>query len=90
MAASSDCTRCRNGCSSWTDLFGGEGPIDECLSIVDGRLLIERCDAASLAAQFGTPLYVISEDQLRRNVRAFYSEFRRGWPEGEVVVMPSI
>lgn len=67
-----------------------EGPIDECLSIVGGRLAIEGCDAASLAKRFGTPLYVISEDQLRRNVRAFYAEFRRGWPDGPVVVMPSI
>ena len=32
----------------------------------------------------------MSEDQLRRNVRAFQAEFRRGWPDGQVVVMPSI
>ena len=32
----------------------------------------------------------MSEDQLRRNVRAFQSEFRRGWPDGPVVIMPSI
>ncbi len=67
-----------------------EGPIDDCLSIHGGRLAIEGCDAAGLARRFGTPLYVISEDQLRRNVRAFYAEFRRGWPDGPVVVMPSI
>jgi len=67
-----------------------EGPIDDCLSIRQGRLAIEGCDAARLARRFGTPLYVISEDQLRRNVRAFYAEFRRGWPDGPVVVMPSI
>ncbi len=67
-----------------------EGPLDDCLSIKNGRLAVEGCDAAALAARFGTPLYVISEDQLRRNVRTFYSEFRRGWPDGPVVVMPSI
>jgi diaminopimelate decarboxylase len=67
-----------------------EGPIDDCLSIHQGRLAIEGCDASDLAARFGTPLYVISEDQLRRNVRTFYAEFRRGWPDGPVVVMPSI
>ncbi|HEY1419609.1 MAG TPA: hypothetical protein VGG90_02745 [Candidatus Dormibacteraeota bacterium] len=67
-----------------------DGPIDECLSVRGGRLTIEDCDAASLAERFGTPLYVISEDQLRRNVRTFYSEFRRRWTEGPVVVMPSI
>lgn len=67
-----------------------DGPIDDCLSIRNGRLTIEGCDAVSLAEQFGTPLYVISEDPLRRNVRTFYSEFRQRWTEGPVVVMPSI
>jgi len=32
----------------------------------------------------------MSEDQLRRNVRGFQTEFQRGWPDGRVVVMPSI
>jgi diaminopimelate decarboxylase len=32
----------------------------------------------------------MSEDQVRRNVRAFQAEFQRGWPDGRVVVMPSI
>ena len=68
----------------------GDGPIDDCLSIRKGVLYIEGCDAAQLAERFGTPLYVMSEDQLRRNVRAFQAEFRRGWPDGAVVVMPSI
>jgi diaminopimelate decarboxylase len=64
--------------------------IDDCLSIRDGVLFIEGCDTAQLAARFGTPLYVMSEDQLRRNVRSFQAEFQRGWPDGRVVVMPSI
>ena len=32
----------------------------------------------------------MSEDQVRRNFRTFLAEFRRGWPDGPVVVMPSI
>ncbi len=32
----------------------------------------------------------MSEDQIRRNVRTFQAEFQRGWPDGRVVVMPSI
>jgi diaminopimelate decarboxylase len=32
----------------------------------------------------------MSEDQLRRNIREFRTEFQRGWPDGPVVVMPSI
>ena len=69
---------------------GRDGPIDDCLSIRDGVLFVEGCDSTSLAERFGTPLYVVSEDQLRRNVRAFQAEFQRGWPDGRVVVMPSI
>lgn len=68
----------------------GDGPIDDCLSIRNGVLFIEGCDVTKLAERFGTPLYVMSEDQLRRNVRAFQAEFQRGWPDGPVVVMPSI
>jgi diaminopimelate decarboxylase len=64
--------------------------IDDCLSIRDGVLLMEGCDTTKLAARFGTPLYVMSEDQLRRNVRTFQAEFQRGWPNGRVVIMPSI
>jgi diaminopimelate decarboxylase len=66
------------------------GAEDGCLSIRDGVLLIEDCDTAQLAARFGTPIYVMSEAQLRRNVRTFQAEFQRGWPDGPVVVMPSI
>ena len=64
--------------------------LDDCLSIRDGRLAVEGHDVAEIATRFGTPLYVISEDQLRRNVRAFRQEFQSRWAEGQVVVMPSI
>ncbi|MGA8922258.1 MAG: alanine racemase [Candidatus Dormiibacterota bacterium] len=68
----------------------GDGPIDDCLSIRKGILFVEGCAATQLAERFGTPLYVMSEDQIRRNVRSFQAEFQRGWPDGQVVVMPSI
>ena len=64
--------------------------IDDCLSIAGGRLRIEGCDAAELAERFGTPLSVISEDQLRRNARRFTRALRAAWPEGEARVLPSI
>jgi diaminopimelate decarboxylase len=64
--------------------------IDDCLSIADGRLQIEGCDAAGLAERFGTPLSVISEDQLRRNARRFKRALAAAWPEGEARVLPSI
>lgn len=64
--------------------------LDGCLSVRDGRLFVEGCDAAALARRFGTPLYVISEDQLRRNARRFVAAFDSRWPEGEVRVLASI
>lgn len=64
--------------------------LDECLSVQSGRLYVEGCDAVALARRFGTPVYVMSEDQLRRNARRYRREFQERWPEGEVVVLPSI
>ena len=63
--------------------------IDDCLSIRDGGLFVEECGAEALAERFGTPLYVVSEDQLRRNARRFHDAFARRWP-GEFVLLPSI
>ncbi len=40
-------------------------------SVVDGRLTIGGCDAAELAREFGTPAYVVAEDDLRTQARAF-------------------
>ena len=65
-------------------------PIDECLSIAHGRLQIESCDAAGLAARFGTPLSVVSEDHLRRNARRFTRALQAAWPEGDSRALPSI
>ncbi len=61
----------------------------ECLSIRDGELCIEGCSAESLAERFGTPLYVVSEDQLRRNTGRFRAAFGERWP-GDLLVLPSI
>src|ERR1700688_541209 len=43
--------------------------IDEVLSIADGHLWIEGCDTVRIASQYGTPLYRVSETQLRANCR---------------------
>lgn len=63
--------------------------IDECLSVRGDRLLIERCDVCELAERFGTPLFVVSEDQLRRNARRLVRAFSDHW-DGPVHVLPSI
>jgi len=64
--------------------------LDSVLSIRKGRLYVEACEALELAEQFGTPLYVISETQLRQNFRRYLAAFRQRWPEGPVRVLPSI
>jgi diaminopimelate decarboxylase len=40
-------------------------------AVRDGRLQIGGCDALELAAEFGTPAYVVAEDDLRTGARAF-------------------
>ena len=37
----------------------------------DGRPAIGGCDAVELAREFGTPAYVMAEDDLRARARAF-------------------
>lgn len=63
---------------------------DECLSLRDGHLVMDGLDLNEVAERFGTPLYVVSESQLRANARAVIAAFTERWPEGPVLVMPSI
>jgi diaminopimelate decarboxylase len=41
-----------------------------------GRLELGGCDALELAREFGTPCYVVVEDDIRARVRAFLEAFR--------------
>src|SRR5215210_2364445 len=43
----------------------------EAASVHDGRLAIGGCDALELAREFGTPAYVVAEDDLRARAREF-------------------
>lgn len=63
--------------------------IDDCLSNRDGVLFIEGVASTDLVKRFGSPLFVFSEDQIRRNVRRFKHAFERGWTVGPVKVMPA-
>src|SRR4051794_10780725 len=42
----------------------------------DGALEIGGCDARELAREFGTPCYVVAEDDLRARARSFLAAFR--------------
>ena len=63
--------------------------IDDCLTVRDGRLFIEDCDTVELAEDFGSPLFVVSESQLRANLRRFQAAFSRHWRDGPVDVLPA-
>src|SRR5215211_603918 len=43
----------------------------EAASVHDGRLAIGGCDVLELAREFGTPAYVVAEDDLRARAREF-------------------
>ena len=46
-------------------------------SVADGVLSIGGCDARELAREFGTPAYVVAEDDLRRQARVFTDALAR-------------
>ena len=51
----------------------------------NGNLWVDGCDVADLANRYGTPLYIISENQLRQNYRAFRDAFRAHYPDVEIL-----
>jgi diaminopimelate decarboxylase len=49
-----------------------------------GRLLLGGCDALELAREHGTPAYVVAEDDLRTQARAYRDAFERHTPGAHV------
>ena len=64
--------------------------LDECLSVRDGHLFMEGCDVVELAARYGTPLHLLSADQLLRRFGRLTRAFTAAWPEGPVELLPSV
>lgn len=50
-----------------------------------GDLMVDEVRCAELIERFGTPLYVISEAQIRHNVETFRAAFRRRYPQTDVL-----
>jgi diaminopimelate decarboxylase len=50
-----------------------------------GHLELGGCDALLLAAEFGTPVYVVVEDDLRERARTFLRGLRRLHPDSDVL-----
>ncbi|MBV9701634.1 MAG: hypothetical protein JO163_02795, partial [Methylobacteriaceae bacterium] len=51
----------------------------------NGNLWVDGCDVKALADRFGTPLFVISENQLRYTYRRFRDAFRSQYPDVEIL-----
>ena len=62
---------------------------EDCLSVREGRLFVEDCDATALVEKYGSPLFVLSEAQLRSNFRRYRDAFSKHWPDGPVDVLPA-
>src|SRR5271165_1553391 len=50
-----------------------------------GHLELGGCDALELAAEFGTPAYIVVEDDLRSRARAFLNGLRGLHPDSDVL-----
>ena len=50
-----------------------------------GHLVIGGCDVMSLAAEFGTPLYLYDETTLRAKCREFRTEFETRYPSVQII-----
>src|SRR5215212_7088529 len=51
----------------------------------DGMLTIAGCRADALAAEFGTPAFVVAEHALRARAREYVAELSARWPRSRVV-----
>ena len=56
----------------------------------DGNLLVEGKKCADLAAEYGTPLFVLSESQIRDNYRRIREAYTSRYQHGEVVILYAI
>lgn len=50
-----------------------------------GRLEIGGCDATELVEKFGTPLYVMDEEFIRKNCGEYYEAFTGTYPNSQVI-----
>lgn len=60
------------------------------LSVRADHLYVDDCDTVALAEQFGTPLFIVSEQHLRYNVRHWQATFEEYWSDGPVRIFPSL
>ena len=59
------------------------------ISIKDGHLLFAGQDTTELAAKYSTPLYLLDEDRIRANIRAYKAVMERVFPQGSLPIYAS-
>ena len=64
--------------------------VNHSLTVRDGHLFMEGCNTVEIARKFGTPLFLVSENHLRHNLRLYTRAFEDSWTEGPVRIMPSL
>ncbi|MBI2724218.1 MAG: diaminopimelate decarboxylase [Chloroflexi bacterium] len=53
-------------------------------TVRDGRMALAGCDAQELTREFGSPLYVFDETELRETCREYVRVFRERYPDSDV------
>ncbi len=66
-----------------------EDMICDNIGIKDGHLLFAGQDTTELAAKYGTPLYLLDEDRIRANIRAYKAVMERVFPQGSLPIYAS-
>ena len=64
--------------------------VSDCLSVNEkGNLTIGGIDTVDLAAQYGTPCYVVDEDQIRANCRAYVKSIEDNYGGNGIAIYAS-
>ena len=59
------------------------------LAVRDGKLYFAGHDTTALAAQYGTPLYLLDEARIRHNCRVYLDAFKAHFPAGSLPLYAS-
>lgn len=62
----------------------------QALSVRDGQLWMEEIDLAEITERFPTPVFLMSEAQLRSNARRYREAFEQTWSRGKVEILSAL
>ena len=53
--------------------------LPDCIKLVNGELEVDGVPAKELIREYGTPLFAISEKQIKQNYKGLYQATSSGW-----------